>query len=114
MPKLTWDAIVNKHPAGHLVVGVVDGPAASSSRLLGKLLRRVAPRGDYSLCILKERTGPTVHVVFERKDDADKFAQGHRASAMGRYPGWASQRSFSMGKEARRAIAGALNPIKKK
>ncbi len=109
MPKLSWDEMMDRHPAGHLVVGELEGPATISKRLLEKLLKRLALSGDYSLCATKEAHGPVVQVVFARKDDADKFAEGVNAARSARmYPGWASQRAFDLDEKVRRAVAEAL------
>jgi hypothetical protein len=74
-----------------------------------RLLRRLNPKGDYNSKIVTDEHGRSVHVVFERKEDADKFAEGVHATAMNRYPGWKKQRVFLMDETLRQAIRDALS-----
>jgi hypothetical protein len=104
---LLWEDMLAKHPAGHLVVGMIEGSAARSMDLLGKLLRRMDAKGDYSFRLINT-DGYAAHVVFERKLDADTFAISIGAAKVGKYPGWKSQRSFRLDERCREAIAGVL------
>ena len=114
MPKLSWSALLQRYPAAHLVAGVLpeDEAATSNARpqlnLMAALINRLAPKGLYALAIDRQGRTPEIHCVFEKDADAQKLAQAVGASAAGRYPGWASQRTFLMDDATRRGIAAAL------
>ena len=109
MPKLSWTDMIEMYPAGHLVAGnVIGSTATASSRLVAKLIRGCDVKGDYSLSTVKETNGPVIHCVFANKADADEFSEVVGARPMGRYPGWASQRSFIIDEGTRSAIADVL------
>jgi hypothetical protein len=40
--------MIELYPAGHLLVGYVEGSATASSRVLGRLLKGMGPKGDYA------------------------------------------------------------------
>ena len=46
--------------------------------------------------------------MFKKESDALKVANAVRANRAGRYPGWASQRTFGLDEEACKTIAAAL------
>jgi hypothetical protein len=114
MPKLSWSAFIERHPAAHLVAGVLpeDEAATSNARpqlnLMARLIARLAPVGLYALTVDRQGRTPEIHCVFEKDTDALKLAQAVGASAAGRYPGWASQRMFLMDDATRRGITAAL------
>ena len=114
MPKVSWSAFLERHPAAHLIVGVLpeDKAATSNARpqlnLLAALIARLAPKGLYALTVDRQGRTTEIHCVFEKDADAQKLAQAVGASAAGRYPGWASQRTFLMDDATRRGIAAAL------
>ncbi len=76
--------------------------------LMTKLIDRLAPKGFYVLSIDRQGRTPEIHCVFENDADALKLAQAVGATAAGRYPGWASQRTFLLVDATRRGIAAAL------
>jgi hypothetical protein len=114
MPKVSWSAFLERHPAAHLIVGVLpeDEAATSNARpqlnLMAKLIARLAPKGLYALAVDRQARTPEIHFVFENDADALKVAQAVGASVAGRYPGWASQRTFLLDDATRRGIAAAL------
>lgn len=64
---------------------------------------------DWSVTSEKEADGLAhAHLAFASKTDADRFASAVQAKAIGRYPGWASQREFLLDKAAEEAIAAAM------
>ena len=114
MPKVSWSALMERHPAAHLIVGVLpeDEAATSNARpqlnLLAALIARLAPKGLYALAIDRQGRTPEIHCVFEKDADALKLAKAVGASAAGRYPGRASQQTFLLDDATRRGIAAAL------
>jgi hypothetical protein len=114
MPKLAWSTFVARHPAAHLVAGVMpesERTTAGGRLQLGlmiKLISGLAPKGSYALTIDRQGRTPEIHCVFEKDSDALKAATTVGATATGRYPGWASQRTFLLDAYASRAIAAAL------
>ncbi|MEA2917169.1 MAG: hypothetical protein QOJ15_9250 [Bradyrhizobium sp.] len=114
MPKLVWSTFLERHPAAHLAAGVMpeSEPMKAEARLqlglVAKLIARLALKGAYALTIDRQGRTPEVHCVFEKETDALKVASTVGATATGRYPGWASQRTFLLDAYASRAIAAAL------
>ena len=107
------------HPAAHLVVGrlpargargrAADRHAAHREELLGRLGEALCLRDDWSATSVKEADGLAhAHIAFESRSDADRFAGAVQARAIGRYPGWASQREFLLDKTAENAIGAVL------
>jgi hypothetical protein len=114
MPKLAWSTFLERHPAAHFVAGVTPegGSITAGGRLqfnlMAKLIAALAPKGLYALTIDRQGRTPEIHCVFEKDTDALKVAKTVGATAAGRYPGWASQRTFLLDAYACRAIATAL------
>ena len=114
MPKVSWSAFMERHPAAHLIVGVLpeDEAATSNARpqlnLMSALVARLAPKGLYALTVDRQGRTPEIHCVFEKDTDALMLAKAVGASAAGRYPGWASQQTFLLDDATRRGIAAAL------
>jgi hypothetical protein len=86
------------HPAAHLVVGDIPSTVirpASRRDLVGRLAQSLRLGGVYAVALIPDRSGgKAVHVALERPEDAARLSQVVGASVVGRYPGWASQRSF--------------------
>jgi hypothetical protein len=114
MPKLAWSTFIARHPSAHLVAGVMpeSEPIKAEARLqlglMTKLIARLALKGSYALAIDRQGRTPEIQCVFEKDTDALKVASTVGATAIGRYPGWASQRTFMLDAYASRAIAAAL------
>ncbi len=106
VPKLSWSAFIQRHPAAHLVAGVMpeSDPIAANARwalgLVPRLIARLAPKGLYALAVVREGRTPEVHCVFEKDTDALKLANAVQADRAGRYPGWRSQHTFTLDAEA--------------
>jgi hypothetical protein len=114
VPKLAWSTFLDRHPAAHLVAGVMpeSEPVKADARLqlglMAKLIAGLAPKGSYALTVDRQGRTPEIHCVFEKETDALKVASTVGAAATGRYPGWANQRTFLLDAYASRAIAAAL------
>ena len=86
MQKVSWSAFLERHPAAHLIVGVLpeDEAATSNARpqlnLLAALIARLAPKGLYALTVDRQGRTPEIHCVFEKDTDALKVAQAVGAS----------------------------------
>jgi hypothetical protein len=118
MPKLSWSAFIELHPAAHLVAGVLpEGEATPVTRqalkLMTRLIARLAPKGLNALTIDRQNPTPEIDCVFEREIDARRIADALGARIAGRYPGWASQRTFRVDAKARKAIAAALDGVER-
>jgi dsRNA-specific ribonuclease len=112
MPKLSWSEMMDRHPSGHLVVGIVDGGSArQAANLVTKLLAGIALKGDFAVSPVEEAERSAVHTVFARKQDADQLAEAVGAGVVDRYPGWASQRLFKLDEGVRRAITNVLDLV---
>ena len=86
----------------------IKGEARLQLGLMAKLIARLALKGAYALTIDRQGRTPEIHCVFEKETDALKVASTVGATATGRYPGWASQRTFLLDAYASRAIAATL------
>ena len=64
VPKLSWSAFIERHPAAHLVAGIIPegDPVATNSRwalnLVAKLIAELAPKGVYALSIHRQGRRP--------------------------------------------------------
>jgi hypothetical protein len=118
MSKVSWSRIMKRHPAGHLIVGVMPRSGAQdraeleeSKRrvvLLGKLLGALGPKGMYALQAQEQSAGLEVRCAFEKRADADKLAAAIAAHGPARSSGWESERSFRFDDAAWAVIEAAL------
>ena len=112
MPKVSWSAFMERHPAAHMVAGVIPEALPANARpqlnLVAALIGRLRPKGLYALTVDRQGRTPEIHCVFEKDTDALMLAKAVGASAAGRYPGWASQQTFLLDDATRRGIAAAL------
>lgn len=100
MAKLTWRQFIDRHPIGHLLVGVVpeaETPASGNwhLNLMAKLLAQLA-KGQYALTMNRQHGALEVHCLFDEESDTKKIgdAVGARASRGDSPSG--SQRSFKL------------------
>jgi hypothetical protein len=116
MPKVTWSEAMVRFPVGHLVAGILDEDLSGTPRkaydALAKLLRRLSSKGDYALTISRQRERVEIHCVFENENDARRVSEALQAGVMGRYPGWASQREFTLDGKTIHTIERALREVK--
>jgi hypothetical protein len=114
MSKVSWSAFMARHPAAHMVAGVIpeDEALPANARpqlnLVAALIGRLRPKGLYALTVDRQGRTPEIHCVFEKDTDALKLAKAVGATGAGRYPGWASQRTFGLDAATCRGIAAAL------
>lgn len=117
MPRTNWTSFLEEHPGGHIVVANVDtddnGPSVrallSTGRdLLRRLIRRLKPTGFYAIGILRKGSDGSIWCGFSTKADADRLAEAVRAKCVSQWPGWASQRAFTLDETLRSIIAAAL------
>ena len=101
--------MMTEYPAGHLVVGIVDGEsAAQPARLVSQLLERSKVRGDYAVEAMTKDSVPLVQSVFAEEEDADQFAEAVGAEAIRQHPSWATQRTFRLDSDLCEEISSAL------
>lgn len=113
MPQLSWTKMMTEHPAGHLVVGILDGESASQpTSLVSQLLARSKVKGNYAVEVVTKDSVPEVQSVFAEEEDANNFAEAIGAKVVGRHPGWATQRTFRLDSELCEEIFSALKSAK--
>ena len=113
MPHLSWTDMMTEHPAGHLVVGIVDGESAvQSASLVSQLLQRSKVKGDYAVEAVTQDSVPLVQSVFAKEEDAEKFAEAIGADVMSRHPAWATRRTFRLDCGLREEISSVLESAK--
>ena len=115
MSKVPWHVFRSDHPRAHLVAAsiaaaeMVGSPDLKSAKaVLERLVKTLAPGGDYATSIVREGGQPEVHLAFENEPDARKLADSVRAAMTDRYPGWASQRAYELDAAAVDALASGL------
>ena len=109
MTQYSWTEVVDDPAARHLVVArlqpkSVDQPTA----LLGALIDRLGPIGEFALLTRCEEDCAVVLCAFSHPEDAQSFAYAMGAEAIDRYPEWASQRGFTLDRAVAQAVADAL------
>ncbi len=119
MSKVPWPQFTSSHPRAHLLAASV--PAArdvgnsdlkTAQYALGRLIREMAPSGDYATTLVRAAGRPEVYLAFEHEDDARKIAQAVQAKVSRRYAGWASQRAFRLEAATVSAMLSAHPPVK--
>ncbi|HTB35798.1 MAG TPA: hypothetical protein VK777_01890 [Reyranella sp.] len=121
MSKVPWHVFRSDHPRAHLVAAsiaaaeMVGSPDLKSAKaVLERLVKTLAPTGDYATSIVRETGEPEVHLAFENEPDARKLADSVRAAMTDRYPGWASQRAFELDAAAVDALASGLPLLRRR
>jgi hypothetical protein len=76
--------------------------------LLRRLISRLMPTGVYAIGILRKGSDASIWCGFSAKADADRLADAVRAKCVSQWPGWASQRAFTLDESLRAVIAAAL------
>src|SRR5258708_40308516 len=101
MSKVPWHVFRSDHPRAHLVAASVGAAELVGSpdlkiakTALERLVKTLAPSGDYATSIVRETGQPEVHLAFENALDARKLADSVQAATTGRYLGSTSQRAF--------------------
>jgi hypothetical protein len=121
MSKVPWHVFRSDHPRAHLVAAsiaaaeMVGSPDLKSAKaVLERLVKTLAPTGDYATSIVRETGEPEVHLAFENEPDARKLADSVRAAMTDRYQGWASQRAFELDAAAVDALASGLPLLRRR
>jgi hypothetical protein len=108
----SWIDFIDEHPAAHLVVGVSEAARGAQitgrRHLLYRLIAKLEPDGDFSTAVVRGHGSIEFHCGFEKKTDADRFAAALRATAVDRYQGHITQRSFTFDDGTCKAIEEAL------
>jgi hypothetical protein len=113
MPHLSWTDMITEHPAGHLVVGIVDGKSAvRPASLISELLEKSKVKGDYAVEAVTKDSLSVVQSVFAKEEDADKFAEAVGADEISRHPSWATHRTFRLDSDLCEEISSALKSAK--
>ena len=103
---------VEVFPRAHLVVGIVGPVGRHHDSTLGPLFEQLieaqGAKGAYDVEEIQDGDHLALHCAFQLKTEADRFAAALQATAVGRYPGFASQRQFLLNPMMLRAISGVL------
>jgi hypothetical protein len=119
MSKVPWQLFQDRQPRAHLVVAVLradqlggePNPRAAQI-VLANLLKIQKPSSYYATTVLREAGQPEVHLAFEDKGDARKFAAAVEAKPTNTHPGWATE--FQLDSATVLALAATLLKPKKK
>jgi hypothetical protein len=103
---------IARMPSAHLVVGIVGPVGSRHDRMLGRLFEQLievqGARGAYGVGEIQDGDHLALHCAFQCKADADRFAAALQATAVSRYPGFASQRQFLVSPAVLRAISSVV------
>lgn len=110
MPKRSFEDLLDEFPRAHLIVGHVESlkATATAEKVIGGLIESLGLRADWATGQIQDGRGFAVHCVFARPEDAQRLAAAVQAKGIGRYPGFASQREFTLDATMRKNIATAL------
>jgi hypothetical protein len=111
MPRRSFEDLLDDFPRAHLVVGHVESlkATATGEKAVSRLIDSLGPRADWATGQMQNGRGFAVHCVFARPEDAQKLAAAVQAKGIGRYPGFASQREFTLDTGMRKNISAALS-----
>jgi hypothetical protein len=121
MSKVPWQLIQDRHPRAHLVVAVLradqlggePNPRAAQI-VLAHILRIQKPSSFYATTVVREAGHPQVHLAFEDKGDARRFAATVEAEPTTNRSGWATESTFQLDSATVLALAATLPAPKKK
>ena len=117
MSSLSWPAFLKNCPHGHLLAAVavdVGADEIGSRRLRGlrDLLFRViggmASNGSFALTVSRASGYPEILCGFETQADADAVASLAHAEPTDRFPGFATQRVFTLDAPLEAALRAGL------
>ena len=121
MSKVPWHVFRSDHPRAHLVAASIEAAELVGSpdlkiakTVLERLVKTLAPSGDYATSIVRETGQPEVHLAFENELDARKLADSVQATTTGRYLGWTSQRAFELDAASVDAMASGLPLLRRR
>ncbi len=117
MSSLSWPAFLKNFPQGHLVAAVavdVGADEIGSRRLRGlrdllhRVVGRMASNGGFALTVSRAAGFPEILCGFETQADADALVMLSNARSTDRYPGFATQRVFSLDAPMEAALRAGL------
>lgn len=117
MRSMSWPAFLKNFPQGHLVVAVaadVGADEIGSRRLRGlrdllqRVITRMASDGGFALTVSRAAGFPEILCGFEAQSDADALAALSSAHPTDHYPGFATQRVFSLDTPMEAALRAGL------
>jgi hypothetical protein len=113
MTHCAWTQVVDDPAARHLVAvrlepRAVDEPVV----LMSALIEGLAPAGDFALITRCEEECAVMMCAFSHPTDAQALASAVDAQQTDRYPGWGSQRCFTLDRCTAQAIADAIEVSK--
>lgn len=90
-----------------------DGPRlrarlSTGRNLLGRLIVRLKPAGTYAFHLFWNGAEGNICCGFSVEGDADRLAESVQAKSVSRWPGWSSQRVFTLDDALRSAIVDVL------
>jgi hypothetical protein len=108
---LTWAALVARHPAGHLVMGVHPTDTINRVKLLQRLIKAMPAAGDWAVRASFHRGERVVLAGFEKEADAVRLGETFGARRGMSSRGWNSRRVFGfpadMAKKVEQLLASA-------
>jgi hypothetical protein len=115
MPKVPWSDLTLNSSTAHLVAGIVadDNTPRLLSHVVASLLRQLELKGEYALAVNRGMGTAEIHCAFRHQADADLFAASVQAMASDNYPGWLSQRAFSLDDAAIERIKRTRGELKR-
>jgi len=120
MSRVPWHVFRKNHPRPHLVVAsgrgaqTVGGSELKTAQtVLERLIRTLAPAGDYTTSIVREADLPEVYLAFANELDARTFVDAVSAKVAGSGSDWASRHTFAFDSLALATMTAALPPPKR-
>jgi hypothetical protein len=98
MRKVPWSDLTIDSSTAHLVAGIVadDNTPRLLIQIIASLMKHLELKGEYALAVNRGMGTTEIHCAFRQQADADLFAESVEAVASNNYPGWLSQRAFSL------------------
>jgi hypothetical protein len=102
MPKLPWSEFISDKSRAHLVAGIIadDNTPRLLIQIVASLVNHLELKGEYALAVNRGMGTAEIHCAFRQQADADLFAESVQTMASDNYPGWLSQRAFSLHDDA--------------
>jgi hypothetical protein len=121
MSRVPWHLLQERQQRAHLVVAVLradrlggePNPRAAQI-VLARLVKIQQPSSYYATTVVREAGRPRVHLAFEDKGDARKFARTVEAEPTNTHPGWATEWTLQLDSATVLALAATLPPPKEK
>lgn len=117
MRSMSWPAFLKDFPQGHIVAAVavdVGADEIGSRRLRGlrdllhRVVIRMASDGGFALTVSRAAGFPEILCGFEAQTDANALATLSSAEPTDRYPGFVTQRLFTLDAAMESALRASL------